>query len=323
MRHTVALALCLITTSVACAQGIEFTIPEKDLIPEGIAHDPMTNKLYVSSTFKRKIIEIDMTTGQSKEFISEGQDEIPGVLGMRIDSRRRHLWACAATAGEAMPVRGLEEITDQTGLYQYDLSSGKLLMKYTLDRDTLFHFINDVVVSPEGKVYVTDTGAGKIFRANKNGKLEVVFSFDGYYPNGIDITDEGDLVIAVYGNPNGFVRLNPDTKAWSLVELPSGEQVGADGLYFYKNSLIAIQPSSRDRMVAVYNLRGKHLADKIQTIVDSNHTALSQPTTGVIIAGEFYFIANSQLQHFRKLFKKGTYPMDALSDVVILKVKLP
>ena len=323
MRQTLVLFLWLFTTYVAFAQGIAFTIPEKDLIPEGIAHDPMTNKLYVSSTFKRKIIEIDMVTGQSKEFIREGQDEIPGVLGMRIDPKRRHLWACAATAGEAMPVRGLEETTDQTGLYQYDLSTGKLLMRYTLDRDTIFHFINDVVVSPEGTVYVTDTGAGKIYRASSNGKLDVVFSFDGYYPNGIDITDDGDLVIAVYGNPNGLVRLNPNTKAWSLIELPSGEQVGADGLYFHKNSLIAIQPSSRDRMVAVYNLRDKHFVDKIQTIVDSNHTALSQPTTGVIVAGEFYFIANSQLQHFRKLFKTGTYPMDALNEVVILKVKLP
>jgi DNA-binding beta-propeller fold protein YncE len=323
MRHIMALVLWLITTSVACAQGMAFTIPEKDLIPEGIAHDPMTNKLYVSSTFKRKIIEIDMSTGKSKEFIREGQDEIPGVLGMRIDSKRRHLWACAATAGEAMPVRGLEEITDQTGLYQYDLSNGKLLMRYTLDRDTLFHFINDVVISPDGNVYVTDTGAGKIYRASDNGKLDVVFSFEGYYPNGIDITDDGDLVIAVYGKPTGLVRLNPKTKAWSLFELPSGEQVGADGLYFHKNSLIAIQPSSRERMVAVYSLRDKHVVDKIQTIVDSNHAALSQPTTGVIIAGEFYFIANSQLQHFRKLFKTGTYSMDALNDVVILKVKLP
>ncbi|HZB12832.1 MAG TPA: hypothetical protein VE467_07390 [Chryseolinea sp.] len=323
MRNSLLLSLWLFTTYVAFAQGIAFTIPEKDLIPEGIAHDPVTNKLYVSSTFKRKIIEIDMVTGQSEEFIREGQDEIPGVLGMRIDPKRRHLWACAATAGEAMPVRGLEETTDQTGLYQYDLSTGKLLMRYTLDRDTIFHFINDVVVSPEGTVYVTDTGAGKIYRASSNGKLDVVFSFDGYYPNGIDITDDGDLVIAVYGNPNGLVRLNPNTKAWSLIELPSGEQVGADGLYFHKNSLIAIQPSSRDRMVAVYNLRDKHFVDKIQTIVDSNHTALSQPTTGVIVAGEFYFIANSQLQHFRKLFKTGTYPMDALNEVVILKVKLP
>ena len=138
MRETLALFIWIITAYVACAQGIAFTIPEKDLIPEGIAHDPITNKLYVSSTFKRKIIEIDMATGQSKEFIREGQDEIPGVLGMRIDPKRRHLWVSAATAGEAMPVRGLEETTDQTGLYQYDLSTGKLLMRYTLDRDTLF-----------------------------------------------------------------------------------------------------------------------------------------------------------------------------------------
>ena len=324
MHYTITLLL-LLAMQYADAQETAFTIAEKDLIPEGIAHDPLKNKLYVGSTYKRKIIEVDMATGRSKEFIREAQDEIPGVIGMRVDPKRRHLWACAATAGEAMPVRGLESNTDKTGLYQYNLETGKLIKRYTVDPDTLFHFINDVVISPEGIVYVTDTGAGKIFRTNKNGKLDLFFSFNGYYPNGIDIAANGDLVIAVYGKPNGFVRLNPKTKAWSLMELPTGEEVGGDGLYSYKNSLLAIQPDNGERTVALYHLRNGRTIDNIQTVVDARHPALFQPTTGVIVADDFYFIANSQLQHFRKLFREGngTYSMDSLIDVAILKVKLP
>jgi DNA-binding beta-propeller fold protein YncE len=311
---------------LAYAQEIAFTIPEKDLIPEGIAHDPTTNKLYVSSTYKRKIIEIDMATGKSKEFIREAQDDIPGVIGMRVDAKRRHLWACAATAGEGMPVRGLENNNDKTGLYQYDLKSGKLLQHYTIEKDTLFHFINDVAITSDGQVFVTDTGNGKLYKASSNGRLELFYTFNGYAPNGIDVADNGDLIIAVYGKPNAFIRLNPKTKSLKTIALPGNEQVGADGLYSYKNYLIAIQPSHRDRVVAIYPLTSEAtIGTEVQTIIDPNNASLFQPTTGVVVGNEFYFIANSQLQHFRKLHRegKGKYSMDLLRDVVIMKVKLP
>jgi len=325
MRQILLLFLfSIIRVNFIAAQEVAFIIAEKDLIPEGIAHDPVQNKLYVSSTYKRKIVEIDMATGKSRDFIWEAQDDIPGVIGLRVDAKRRHLWACAATAGERMPVRGLETATDKTGLYQYDLNTGKLLKKYTLDPDSAFHFINDVAISSNGTAYVTDTGAGKIFTADTNGKLKLCYAFNGYNPNGIDFADNGDLVVAVYGNPHAFIRLDLNTKAWSLITLPAGEQAGGDGFYFYKNSLIAIQPFNPQRIVAQYKLKDNTVVSDVNTLVDPNHASLFQPTTGVVIGDEFYFIANSQLQHFRKLFSDGMgkYRMEELQDVVILKAKL-
>lgn len=305
-------------------QEVAFTIAEKDLIPEGLAYDPVKRKLYVSSTYKRKILEIDMATGQQSEFIPEGNEGIPGVIGMRVDPERRHLWACAATAGEGMPVRGLETVTDQTGVFQYDLETGKLIRKYTLGKDSTFHFMNDLAIAKDGTVYVTDTGAGKIYRITPSDNMNEFISLQGMHPNGIDLTDKGDLVVAVYGAPHAFLRIDPVTKKHTVIRLPENEKVGGDGLYFYKNSLIAIQPFDRQRIVARYELSSDTTITKVTTFVDPDHSSLFQPTTGVIVGNEFYFIANSQLQHFRKLFREtnGRYPLDQLHDVVILKARL-
>ena len=63
---------------------VAYTIPEKDLIPEGITYDAGGKKLYMGSIYKRKVISID-STGVVKDFIKEGQDGLLGILGMKVD----------------------------------------------------------------------------------------------------------------------------------------------------------------------------------------------------------------------------------------------
>ena len=49
---------------------------------------------------------------------------------------------------------------------------------------------------------------------------------------------------------------------------------------------------------------------------------MKQPTTGVIVGDDFYYIANAQLQFFRAMYKEGAYDKSALADVVVMKVSL-
>jgi hypothetical protein len=47
-----------------------------------------------------------------------------------------------------------------------------------------------------------------------------------------------------------------------------------------------------------------------------------QPTTGVIVGSEFYYIANAQLQFFRTMYRDGAYDRSALADVVVFRMRL-
>ena len=54
-------------------------------------------------------------------------------------------------------------------------------------------------------------------------------------------------------------------------------------------------------------------------VLESNHPASDIPTTGVIEGDQFYFIANSQMDH---LSDKGIIDSEQLNDTVILKLDL-
>ncbi len=102
----IGLSLLLVLTfpAVSFAQeksSIAFKISEPDLIPEGIAYDKRKITFYIGGTYLRKIVSID-EKGAVKNFTGEAQDGLRGVLGMRVDEKRRVLWAISSDAGLVM-----------------------------------------------------------------------------------------------------------------------------------------------------------------------------------------------------------------------------
>ena len=91
------LCLFLLLLTVPPPAEVAFRIADPDLIPEGIAYDPKTRTFFVGSTFKRKIVAVD-AAGRARDFTTEAQDGIFGVLGLRVDADRRILWAISAPA---------------------------------------------------------------------------------------------------------------------------------------------------------------------------------------------------------------------------------
>ena len=73
--------------------AVAFRIPEKGLVPEGIAFDSKTGSFFVSSIRKRKIVRV-APDGKASDFVASGRDGLRGVLGMRVDPAKRRLWAC-------------------------------------------------------------------------------------------------------------------------------------------------------------------------------------------------------------------------------------
>ena len=65
-----------------------FTIKEKDLIPEGMAYDPIEKAFYFGSIQKCKVIKVG-PDGKAEDFIKQGQDGLVVTLGMKVDVKRR------------------------------------------------------------------------------------------------------------------------------------------------------------------------------------------------------------------------------------------
>lgn len=303
---------------------VAFRIADRELIPEGIAYDPHAKIFYVGSTYQRKIVGVDRK-GVVRDFTGEAQEGLLGVVGMKVDPRRRLLWAISSNAGAGMPGKGLgKDCLGCSALFKYDLKTGRLIKKYLLDNKPKGHFLNDLTINSRGDVFITDSITGDIYLITPaKDELELFVNLgEKAFPNGIDLSDdEKHLFVAANGGVRVVSVSDKTTRTLTLPDLVSPFVI--DGLYFYKGSLIAVQPFADGRKVVRYFLDKDASAVTKAEVIEPEHPLLMQPTTGVIVGKDFYYIANSQLQVFRKLYKPdGAYDRGQLLDVVVLRARL-
>jgi sugar lactone lactonase YvrE len=319
-----ALLVLLCFPSAAQGQGrVAFRITEPDLIPEGIAYDPVEKVFYVGSTYKRKIVSVD-GRGVVRDFTGEGQDGLWGLLGMKVDAKRRLLWAVSSHAGAAMPARGLgRDCLGCSGVFKYDLRSGRLIKKYTLGNRPSAHFLNDLTITRGGDVLLTDTLTGDLYQiSSAKDELEPFASLGRRaFPNGLDLSADGKTLFVA--EVDGIRVLDLKTKGSFRLRLQGTVKFPIDGLYFYKNSLIAIQPfDGRGKVVRCFLPKRPDVVTQVQ-VLDSDNPLFSQPTTGVVVGDNFYYLANSNLQVFRRMYSPdGAFDGAKLSAVVTLVAAL-
>lgn len=299
------------------AARVAFTIPEPDLVPEGIAHDPATGTFYVSSTYRRKIVAV-APGAPPRDFTAEAQDGLLGVVGLHVDPRRRLLWAASSDAGEHMPIRGgAADGLGVAGLFAYDLATGKLARKVIVDeRPRARHFFNDLAIAPStGDVFATDTLEGTLYRLGSEPRPERLLPA-GALPgaNGVVLSaDERTLYVST---AERLVAIDLRSRRVTPLDAPR-----ADGLALHRGALIAIHPWARGRVVVRYHLDGARVARAEVLVAD--HPEHLQPTTGVVAGDALYYIGSSQLQRFRRLVRPdGSFPTEPLRHPAILRVAL-
>ncbi len=290
-----------------------FTITDKTLIPEGIAYDPLSGRFFIGSLAQDKIIVIDKR-GRNKDFIRRGQDGIWQVLGMKVDPVRKDLWVCSASERDTLD--------GYAGVFRYDLKSGKLKKKYTVDNKGGLHLFNDLVIDPKGNVFLTDSKAGKVYtittRSDSLTPLDIPVRF--IYPNGLALS-EGEKFLFV-ADFTGLTKVDLSNRHVTKITAEGVTYLNwIDGMYFHANSLIVIQnPGQQADRVARLYLDSQSERIIRSEVLQSFHPHFNIPTTGTFKGNTFYYIANSQL---RNLKPDGTITTpESLKEVVILKLNL-
>ena len=259
---------------------IAFIVKDKKLETEGISYDPVERMFYLGSEYK--IVKVDQL-GNSIDFTIEGKhDGLGWVNGIHIDPVRRTLWACSN--GES-----------KVEIFKYELSSGKLINKYTLPLDGSRHMFNDLVIHPNGNIYISNTLDGAIYIIhNSSDKLELFLKnklFHGL--NGITLSEDGRVIFVANDNL-GIYKIDIKTKAFArLTHNQSFNTYGIDGLYYSDNYLYAIQ-SMLLPQISRFSLNKDATQLESCEIFEKYTPYLSNPTTGVIVDDYFYFIADTQ-----------------------------
>src|SRR5262249_17844303 len=74
---------------------------------------------------------------------------------------------------------------------------------------------------------------------------------------------------------------------------------GIDGMYWYKDVLLAVQYGTGSRRVARFHLSSNGLRVTSTDILEYRTPLVSFPTTGAVAGGNFYFIANTGIDNLK------------------------
>ncbi len=293
----------------------DFILDEKDLIPEGVAFDSISNTIFVSSTYKRKIVRIN-STGKVSDFIKEEQDGVWSTIGMEVDARRRHLWVVSSQANEVLPLKNPDSLQWRSAVYQYNVETGLLIKSFLLPVKNVF--LNDLTVSENGDVYITESMQNNIYRLQDGtDSIQLFLSPKPYtFLNGISFSDQpGKLFVS---STEGILKIDISSGQYNLLKLP--DTINAkeiDGLTFYKNGLIGHQ----SKKVALYKLDEKQDSVTSSSVLNSG-AEFDSSTTGEQGNDFYYFIVNSQIQSGIDFKKQAIKPMDSLEKIIIRKLSL-
>jgi hypothetical protein len=261
---------------------------QKDLIPEGIAIDPGTHTIFLNSLRHSKIVKCNMDGTSPVDFINTNQYEYLPGFGMTV-------------MGDTLFALGnsLFKKDSRSILLLLNVKTAALINAYTLN-DTTFKYLNDLAVSANGDIFITDSENDKIYTIHRaKGLLEVYLeSGDIANSNGIALSDdEKYLYLASY--KTGIRIVEKLTK--KIMNEPNLENRGIDGMKYYKNSLIGIISGKKTKTEnGVYrfflNRENSSIIRKEKII--SWQENFKVPTTFAMMDGYMYFTINSQLDNF-------------------------
>jgi hypothetical protein len=295
---------------------VAFRIPEKGIVPEGVAFDSKTGAFFVGSIRKRKIVRVG-PDGKASDFVPSGHDGLYAVLGMRVDAARRQLWACSRPT-EHMEGYGDDEIKG-SALVEFDADSGALVRRRPLPDDPKPSACDDVALGPDGSVYINDTDDTRLYVLKPGAeKLELfIDSSELGRPQGFAVSDDGKTMYV--SNYRRVMAIDTVSKAVRTVPAPAEFPLnGIDGLFYVPGALYAIQNGIEPHRVVRFALSSDGSRITGGRILEMNNPLFDEPTLGIVAKDAFYYVADSQ----GGKFLEGDVPAADQREVVVLKTPL-
>jgi hypothetical protein len=282
-------------------------------VPEDIDYDSATKRFYISSVLGKHIAAVDMT-GQVTMF-TRAPDQW-SMMALKVDAARRVLWATeAALQGFTLAP---ERDWGRSAVLLYDLRSGNLLARIEGPPKAV---LGDMTLDLNGDAIVSDGEHGGVYRVSrKTQSIERLDAGDFVSPQTPAVLSDGKhILVPDYVRGIGVLNLATKQVAWIPME-GRYDLSGIDGLYAVGNTLIATQNGTSPERVVQFALDASKTHVISESIIERATPTLGDPTHGVMVAGYFYYIANSGWDSLddHGVLKEGR----TLSAPMIMRAKL-
>jgi sugar lactone lactonase YvrE len=295
---------------------VEATIGPADFFAEGVARGA-DGSLYLTSVRHGRVVR-RLPGGHEADLLRAGE-ELWAVSGIGLAPDGESLWvssnAIPQWAGYDSTLEGRSE------LIRLSISGG-VMHRVAVPGGAAGAMIGDLLVTPDGGVYGSDTRGQAIWYLEPGGSAPrvvarhpLVRSPQGLVPSG----DGVRLLVADYSH--GILMVDPRSGAVEPLPFPEGTTLlGIDGLARHGGDLIAIQNGGVVPRVLRLRLDAGETRVVAVEVIDRHLAVADEPTLGVVAGDDFYYVANSQ---WEKRGEDGT-PREGvtLRPTVILRLSL-
>jgi sugar lactone lactonase YvrE len=269
---------------------LEPTGPAADgIFPEGVAVDGDT--FYVGSTTDGTIYRGDLDEEVATPFLLPGNPEgRTFAVGLKVDDDT--LFVAGGPTGR---------------VFAYDVDSGELTGSWVVDPAPAPNttFLNDLIVTRSGDVYVTDSIRPILYRIDEDDRetdgtetLEEFIDFTGtelqyttgFNVNGIAVSPNDRYLVLVQSNTGSLFRVDLQDESVDRIDL-GGALVNGDGLVLRGNTLYAVERAGDVGRIVKVQLR-RQLTEG--TVVSrTTDPTFDDPTTAALVRGTL-LVVNSQ-----------------------------
>jgi len=270
--------------SIAIA-STAFPLSDAKLLAEDLDYDSHAKQFLVTSVRENKVVAT--ANGVVHDF-AKAPDDWP-MLAIKIDSKRALVWA-TEVAMQGF-VFAPQSDWGRSAVLCYDLRNGKLLRRIEGPHGSA---LGDLVLTENGDVIVSDGDGGGVYRVlPQTDTLERLDNGDFVSPQTATMHPDGKHVfVPDYVRGIGILELRTKRVQWVSAEGKFALN-GIDGLYFDRGKLLAVQNGTSPERVVAFALNPTLTRIEFERIIERSTATLGDPTHGVIVDDDFYYIANS------------------------------
>ncbi len=270
-----------------------FVLPKGDYLFESMAWDSKRERFLLGSVREGKVYLADKQ-GKIEGFISpDASNGLWSVYAMAVDPDRDLLYV-ASTASQYFNGFKAEDF-GKAGIFKFQLSSGKFLDKVILPAPADgTNTLSSLAVSKNGQVFAADGINSNIYRLDGKSLKPLFQHRDLTSLRGMTVSGDGkSLYVADY--LRGIFGIDLGTSKPFDVKYDPNQMVlpGIDGLYWYDNTLVAIEPGmSPIRIIRLHLSKDGRSIERFMPL-DAGSPSFPLPTTGTIVGDNLYFFADS------------------------------
>jgi sugar lactone lactonase YvrE len=245
-------------TTQEVSNAERYVLPGEQVFPEGVAYQSDTGDFYVGSTTDGTVFRGNVEGGpkEAEVFLEPESDGRTTAIGMEVDKEGR-LFIAGGDTGR---------------IFVYDTESADLVRRLdTPDAESTF--LNDVAVTPDGDVYLTDSMRPVLFRVTSTAdgvsEAEPWLNFEGtpaeyeegFNLNGINATDDGRYLVAVQSNTGELFRIDTESKEVVEINLGGETLTNGDGLLLDGRTVYVVR--NEQELIVPVELSGEYISGEV------------------------------------------------------------